>query len=378
MDAPDSVVVYAVGDVYSDRPDPASIFLKVTDTLKKGDVTFCQLESPLSHTTAPSALKKDRGHNPDLVACALKEAGFNVVSFASNHCMEDGLDAFLETIDSLRLQGCQVVGCGGNITEARRPAVIECSGKKIAFLAFNSVGVSELWAQENKPGCAPLRARPLYEPLEPTQPGTPVRIHTFPYREDVRSMAAGVQNARSLADAVIVSMHAGVHITRSVVADYQIDTAHAAIDAGADLVLQHHAHILKGIEVYRGKAIFYGLGNFALEIHFMTREWADLPPIKELRRALDPNWHPPYQDYPSYPFPPDSRKTVIVKCLLSKGSIDRVSFLPAMINNESQPEILHPGDDRFREVVDYIRAISREAGFSPDLRIEGEEVLIST
>jgi hypothetical protein len=378
MDRQDAVVVYAVGDVYSDRPDPASIFLKVADVLRRADMTFCQLESPLSHTTVPEALNSDKAHDPKIVATALEQAGFNVVSFASNHCMEDGLESFLETIDTLRSQGCHVVGCGRNIAEARKPALLELSGNRIAFLAYNSVGVSESWAQKNKPGCVPLRAWSLYEPLEPTQPGTPVRLHTFPYREDVTSMITDIQNAKSRADVVVVSMHCGVHITPAVVAEYQIDIAHAAIDAGADLVIQHHAHILKGIDVYRGKVIFYGLGNFALEVHFMTKEWADLPNIKELRRALDPNWHPPYPDYPSFPFPPDSRKTVLVKCLVSNKSIRRVSFLPTMINNQSQPEIIPPTDKQFQQVIDYVLSISREAGFHPNLNIDGEEVVVTT
>jgi poly-gamma-glutamate synthesis protein (capsule biosynthesis protein) len=190
-------------------------------------------------------------------------------------------------------------------------------------------------------------------------------------------MTTDIRNAKSQADVVIVSMHCGVHITPAVVAEYQIDIAHAAVDAGADLIIQHHAHILKGIELYRGKVIFYGLGNFALEVHFMTEEWANLPRVKKQNRALDPNWRPPYPDYPSYPFPPDSRKTVVTKYLVSDGSISRVSFLPVIINHQSQPEIIPPTDEQFQQVIDYITSISQEAGFHPSLKIDGEEVLVS-
>ena len=378
MNNQDAVVVYAVGDVYSDRPDAASIFSNVAHELQKADITFCQLESPLSHTTVPSTQNKNKAHDPQQVAAAIKQAGFNVVSFAGNHCMEDGVEAFLETIDKLRLEGCHVIGCGRTDKQARKPTIIECRGNRIAFLAYNSVGVPESWVQENKPGCVPLRAWAMYEPMEPTQPGTPVRIHTFPYREDVASMKIDIQNAKSRADVVIVSMHSGVHITPAVVAEYQIDIAHAAVDAGADLIIQHHAHILKGVDVYRGKIIFYGLGNFALEVHFMAKEWANLPRVKEQNRALDPNWHPPYPDYPSYPFPPDSRKTVVVKCLMSNGAISRVSFLPAIINQQSQPEMLSPADEKFQQVIDYIASISHEAGFDPEFKIDGEEVVVLT
>ncbi len=71
--------------------------------------------------------------------------------------MEDGMEAFLETIDSLRSAGCHVIGCGRNTREAREPAIIECKGNRIAILAYNSVGISESWVQDNKPGCVPLR-----------------------------------------------------------------------------------------------------------------------------------------------------------------------------------------------------------------------------
>ena len=120
-------------------------------------------------------------------------------------------------------------------------------------------------------------------------------------------------------------------MTPAVIADYQTDIAHAAVDAGADLVLQHHSHILKGIEVYGGKVIFYGLGNFAIEVHFMTKEWAENPQIKTVRKTLNPDWNPPYPDYPSFPFPPDSRKTILVKCTINNKKISRVSFLPVII-----------------------------------------------
>jgi poly-gamma-glutamate synthesis protein (capsule biosynthesis protein) len=189
-------------------------------------------------------------------------------------------------------------------------------------------------------------------------------------------MVADVQSVRCEADIVVVSMHSGIHIAPVTIAEYQVDMAHAAIDAGADLVLQHHAHILKGIEVYQGKIVFYGLGNFAIEVHFMTKEWAELPEIKEHRKALDPNWHPPYPDYPSFPFPPDSRKSIMVRCVISDKKIKRVSLLPIMINKQSQPEILNSGDGRFVEIVNYVETITQEAGLDTKFKANGEEVMI--
>jgi poly-gamma-glutamate synthesis protein (capsule biosynthesis protein) len=342
--------------------------------LNQGDIAFCQLEINLSHRGV-GPLGKENARDPG-IAAAIREAGFNVVSFASNHCMETGPDAFFDTIDNLKKEGLSVIGVGKNVEESRRPAVKECQGTKVAFLGYNSIARAEHFADVDRPGCAPVRAWTLYEPIEPTQPGTPARAHSFPYRDDIKAMAQDVKRAKAQADLVVVSMHSGVHMTPALIAEYQVDMAHAAVDAGADLILQHHAHILKGIEVYRGKAIFYGLGNFALEVHFMTQEWAESPGVKEVRRSLNPDWNPPYPDYPSFPFPPDSRKTILAKCVISDKDISKVSFLPVIINEHGEPEILTPDDDRFGEVVGYLEDITRDQGLNTRFTVAGDEVIV--
>ena len=233
------------------------------------------------------------------------------------------------------------------------------------------------WAEKERPGCAPLRAETSYEQIDPHQPGTPCRIRTFPNRDDLEAMIEDIKKAKHDSDLVVVSMHCGIHITPAIIAEYQKDIAHAAIDAGADLILQHHAHILKGIEVYSGKVIFYSLSNFAIELHFMNKEWAEIPEVKELRRSLDPAWNPPYKDYPTFPFPPDSRKTIIAKCVISDKEIKKVSFLPTIINKQAEPEILTCRDVRFKEIVRYMEDISRNQGLDTIYTIEGNEVVIT-
>lgn len=369
------IVFYATGDIGPDRKDPRSMFQHVAGVINSGDVAFCQLEINLSRRgVGPQG--QEIARNPE-IAAAIKETGFDVVAFAGNHTLEAGIDAFYDTIQNLEQQNLHALGVGKNIEEARKPVMIESKGTKIAFLGYSSVTKQEQIAEANRPGSAPLRAWTLYEPMEPTQPGTPSRAHTFPYRNDLDAMIGDVKKARTQADVVIVSMHGGIHMIPAVIADYQKEYAHAAIDSGADLVLQHHAHILKGIEIYAGKAIFYGLGNFALEVLFMTREWAEIPGVKELRRALNRDWNPPYPDYPSYPFPPDSRKTMIAKCVISGNKIRRVSFLPVYITKTGEPEILPPDDPRFGEIVNYMKEISADQGIRTEYTIEDNEVVIS-
>ena len=370
----DNIIIYGVGDIGPDRPNPESIFQHVTDVIKSGDISFCHLEIILSNRgVGPHS--EDVAKDP-IIASALKNAGFDVVGMASNHNMGAGMDAFLDTIDYLEEQALTVLGVGRNIEEARTPGIFECRGTKIAFLDYNAVLEPNAWAEANRPGAAPLRVKTFFEPLEPFQPGTPAKVFTFPDRGDMSAMVEDIKKAKKQADVVIVSIHSGVHMMPAIIADYQKDYAHAAIDTGADLVLQHHAHILKGIEVYNGKTIFYGLGNFAIELHFMTKEWAEIPQVKAERKVLNPDWNPPYSDYPSFPFPPDSRKTIIAKCEVSNKKVSKVSFLPVYINKASEPEILSRQDKRFDEVVGYMEEISKDQGLNTKFIVEGNEVLI--
>ena len=372
--ANDEITILGTGDIGPDRDDPGTMFRHVADTIKEADISFCHLEICLS-TRGVGPHANDVAKDP-IIAAEMKKAGFDVVGAASNHNMGAGVDAFLDTFKHLREQGIVALGVGNNIEEARTPGIIDCKGTKIGFLDYNSVVEPGAWAEANRPGCAPLRAKTFFEALEPHQPGTPAKVFTYPYREDMSAMIEDVKKIRKQADVVIVSIHSGVHMMPAIIADYQKDYAHAAIDNGADLVLQHHAHILKGIEVYKGKTIFYGLGNFAIELHFMTKEWANIPQVKLERKLLNPEWNPPYEDYPSFPFPPDSRKTMIAKCSVANKAVSKVSFLPTYINNASEPEILTAQDKRFNEVVDYVKEISLDQGLNTKFTVAGNEVVV--
>lgn len=373
LNMPDDVVLYAAGDVAPDREDPGSIFQRVADLLKGGDIAFCQLESVLSNRGTPLPQARLACRAQPEVARAIREAGFTVVSFASNHCMDWGREAFLDTLDVLRGQGLLVIGVGENIEVARRPAIIERKGTRVAFLAYNSILPQGYWADIDRPGCAPMRAFTFYEQIEHDQPGTPCRIHTYPHRDDLKAMVDDIGKAKSQADVLVVSMHWGVHFIPAVLADYQREVARVAIDSGADLILGHHAHILKGIEVYKGKAIFHSLSNFALDLR-ATKELLEKPGHKEIE-VLNPHWKPD-PEYPTFFLPPDSRKTVIAKCVISNKRIARVSYLPACINKQSQPEVLTSPDPRFGEIVSYVTEISRSQGLDTEYGVEGNEVVL--
>jgi poly-gamma-glutamate capsule biosynthesis protein CapA/YwtB (metallophosphatase superfamily) len=373
MEKQDKVTLVAVGDIGPDRDEPESIFAHTAPVLREGDITFGQLETNFSERGIPQVHRgpAPRAH-PKNVA-ALTYAGFDIVSFASNHALDWNDDALFDTLDVLRKNNIVVIGAGKNIEEARQPAIIERKGTRVGFLAYCSVVPQGFEAEENKPGVAPVRATTSYEQVD-WQAGTPPRIISRANPNDLAAMVTDIKRLRPNVDILVVSLHWGIHFMPSTIAMYQYEVGHAAIDAGADLIVGHHAHILKGIEVYKGKVILYSLCNFAFDLRFPP-DFVESPRFKELRKLLNPDWEID-PDYPTYPFPADSRKTILVKCILSNKQIERVSFLPTMVNKQSQPYLLSRNDKRFDEVVNYIKKITAQQGLNTKYTIEGDEVMV--
>jgi len=369
----DHLLLYAVGDICPSRPDPDSLFTGVAPELQRADIAFCQLEINLTERgiRLPQARHTDRT-SPE-TAYAIRRAGFNVVSFAGNHCMDWGQEGFFDTINALKAAGLAVVGVGANIEEARKPAVIETKGCRVGFLAYNSILPMSYWAEQNRPGCAPLRAWTHYEQIEHDQPGTPCRIHTWPNQDDLRSLTEDILKLKHVCDVAIISMHWGIHFVPAVIADYQRELARTAIDAGADLILGHHAHILKGIEIYKGVPVLYSLCNFAMDLP-MTREHAERKSFKEIQK-LNPSWEPDFES--TYNFPYDSRKSIIAKCVIAEKRIQSTSLLPVYIDRQSRPEILMESDRRFAEVQEYLERITGEAELNGNLHRANGELFIT-
>jgi poly-gamma-glutamate capsule biosynthesis protein CapA/YwtB (metallophosphatase superfamily) len=366
------LLLYAVGDVAPSRARPETLFEKLGGRLREADIAFCQLEINITERGARLPQVRHTDRTTPAAAQALRDAGFGVVSFAGNHCMDWGPDGFHDTLAACKQAGLALVGVGSNIAEARKPLVIRSKGQRVAFLAYSSILPLGFWAEHDRAGCAPMRAHTVYEAIEPDQPGTPARIHTFPHRGDLAAMIDDIGRAKAQADVVVVSMHWGIHFVPALIADYQRDVGRAAIDAGADLILGHHAHILKGADVYKGKPILYSLCNFAVDLP-MTPEHAASQGFREIQK-LHADWQPDFDS--TYNFPPESRRTVIAKCVIEGGELQGVSLLPAYIDRQSRPEILMATDPRFAEVADYLDAITRDQGLSARYVRRGDELLV--
>ena len=360
-----------IGPVYEPTEEFAELIAPV---LRQADLRLGQCERTYSergwvpqYSTGPGG-QHSRLH-PKL-AGVWDAAGIDIVSVASNHAMDWGPEALLDTVDLFRGKGKLVIGGGKDAEEARRPAIVERNGVKIAFLAYCSVLRDGQAAGKGKAGVAPLRAHTHYA-AEEFQPGTPPRIITIPYEEDVQAMKEDIARAKRAADAVIVSIHWGLRLVPKTICTYQPPIAHAAIDAGADLILGHHAHSIKAIEVYKGKVCFYSVGNFmttgAPKNDRSTYDW------NLIWLPIDEECLPPHG---RYFFPSHCRMTMVPKAVIGKKGVERVSFLPAFINPRAQPYVVAPDDPKFGEILKFTEWVSDQ--HSHKFRIDGGEVVVDT
>ena len=370
------IVVAAVGDLMINRDEPDSLFEHCRDVLVRADVTFGNCESVYSEQGArnPAARGEIRAHPRN--ADALRGAGFDAVTFANNHHLDSGYDAFYRTLEVLGSLEIAVCGAGADLAEARRPAIIERGGTRIAFLGYSSILFPGYEAGHGKPGCVPLRAYTHYHQIETEQPGSQPEIRTFVHDEDLSALVADVRRAKDDADLVIVSPHWGVHFSPIVIADYETEAARAAIDAGADLVLGHHQHILKAVQVYRGKVIFHGLGNFAVDCAHNAVPGTESPALLEMQSLYPEHKFGWRDESPGYPFHPDARRTMIARCRISGGTIREVSYVPCYIRPTGEPEALTGTHERFGEIAGYVSEITAAVGFDTRFVPRADDVLI--
>ena len=264
----------AVGDVMLDRAlgeavlagDVGYPFAQIEGVLSTADITIGNLESALGDLGTP----ENKGYTfraPKETVETLSLAGFDLLSLANNHAMDFGVEGLMQAIQLLEARGINIIGAGAADAAAHRPVIFEINGVKLAFLAYVDVPVeyrgfdARAWiAGENRPGVAWAETK---------------RIHT------------DVTDALSQADIVVVILHSGYENVIQP-SPPQVAAAHAAIEAGAKLVIGHHAHILQPIEIFSDGVIAYGLGNFAFEDAGppetgLLNVWIDARGVRELQ-----------------------------------------------------------------------------------------------
>ena len=368
------VTVAAVGDLILDEPDPASFLAPAAALLRAADLTVGHVEVPHSTTTAQVSTDVPAPPADPAALGALADAGLDVVTLAGNHVFDAGEVGVTDTVAHARRAGLLTAGAGADLAEARAPAVVERGGLRIGVLSYNCVGPRESWATSRKAGCAPVRVLTHYE-LDHASPGGPPRVYTFADPDSLAEMTDDVARLRAEVDVVLVALHKGVGHTPAAVAMYESPVARAAVDAGADAVFGHHAHILRGIEVWRGKPIFHGLGNFVTVTHALTPasggdsaerdEWA--------RRRTELYGFAPDPDMPFYPFHPESRDTVVATCRFDRGGLVEAGIVPCRIDDAGRPVPQGPDSP----VVDYVRDITTRARLNARLVRRGDDWLVA-
>lgn len=367
------ITVMAVGDIILDEPDPDSFFDPSRKTLTSGDVVVGHVEVPHSTTTTQVSTDVPAPPADPTALGALGRAGFSAVTLAGNHIYDAGSEGLLDTVHHARAAGLGTAGAGATIRDARVPAIVSARGMRVAVLSYNCVGPRESWATSTKPGCAYVHILTHYE-LDHASPGGPPRIYTFAEPDHLGWLADDIAAARERADVVIASFHKGVGHTPAAIAMYEGPLARAAIDAGADAVLGHHAHILRGVEVHRGRAIFHGLGNFVTVTRALTPVGNDSPEREAwARKRKELYGFAPDPDMPYYPFHPESRNTMIAT-LRVEGDTVTPGFIPCWIDDHGRPEPRGRGEGG-QPIVDYVESISRRAGLPTRFTWRDDEVV---
>jgi poly-gamma-glutamate synthesis protein (capsule biosynthesis protein) len=308
---------------------------------------------------------------------ALGYAGFNVMNFAHNHTFDWGVTGMEDTMAGLKEQGIAVFGAGKNIDEARKPVVLERKGTRVGFLGYWCGDPPEARAAKGKPGAAFIKIHTHYEPVVGLT-GVPAEVFTFANPTNLEEMVRDIRKLRSQCDVLVVSLHMGLLHVPMELAMYDKQVARAAVDAGADLILGHHAHILKGIEFYRGKPIFYGLCNLVFDqrslVNLKTESVAAQTWGSKRMQVFKFQDDP---DYPTYRMHPEAKQTMIAKLQIENGKISRVSYLPCYITkNAATPEILKH-DERGQENFDYMVTITKGAGLNAEFAWDGDEIVVS-
>ena len=362
-----TVTLLGCGDVGPIHEPVSAYSTLAKPALAAADMRFAQVERVYSERGALQ-LHSGGGHSrvKQHMASVFTDCAFDVVSLASNHAMDWGEDALLDTVALFRGRGIEVVGAGRNLEEARRPAILERNGVRVAVLAYCSILQTGYAADEHKAGIAPLRAHTYYEPFD-YQAGVPPRVVTVPFDEDLAGMVADIAEARKSAHVVVVSLHWGIHFIPRMIADYQVAVAQAAFAAGAELILGHHAHTPKAIGVYGGKACFFSLSNFIMSSTAKTPALAEAF-AKRYGVVMDP-------DYPHLSYGADAKRSLIAKAVLAREGVKRVSFLPVLIDRKLRPEVLRTGDSRFDDALGFMERVSE--GFDHKFTVEGDEVVVT-
>ena len=370
LQSQNALALVLTGDLVLDVPDADHWLAGIAPALRAADVVIGHLEVP--HTVRGAELAGDvpaPGADPANLA-ALARAGFSAVTLAGNHIADCGPEGIADTCAELDRLGIAHTGAGADLASARRAARLECRGRRIGLLSYNCVGPESAWATPQSAGCAYLRIE--------TADGsrvTPTAPLTRPSEEGLHVLRADVAAVRAACDLVIVALHKGIVHTPARLAPYERPLAEAAVDAGADIVIGHHAHIIRGIERYRGKAIFHGLGNGCVVTHALspTQDHAARAAWAQRRRTLF--GFEPDPAYALAPFHPEAVNALLGRVLWHADGRLEVGYLPVHIEPPGRPVLADAA--AARRIDAYVLKICEDAALPrPQLLVRDDMRLL--
>ncbi len=282
-------------------------FLKLQPLFSNADIVFANLECPLSDEGPPRADKEMALHAPPDSLKAFRHLNCSVVSIGNNHINDYGEQGLSKTIELLKTNEIPYFGAGSNLQEASKEVVLDKNGLKISFLGYTTddMHVRSIIAGPNTAGCAPY---------------------------DFARIRDDINKIRNESDVICISLHWGYELHRFP-APEQIDLAHRIIDAGADIIIGHHPHVIQGFEKYRHGIIFYSLGNF-----FFSSYWDKCGVVKGKKK--------------------ETKRFMIAECQISRGKVELLRVWPGSMNQDYQLVLF---EGRKRKKVDIeIDLLSRE------------------
>jgi len=311
--------------IRSDIRATAPATVPVVRGLLKGDVVFTNLEAAVAEKG--ETVQEGRGFlTPPEALDALAAFGFNLLSLAGNHAFDLKVTGIKNTIQEANSRKIVHAGTGNNVAEAAGPGYLHTPKGTVALIASASGLIAPGGsATADRPGVNELRIEAGDKENEATYdlPGAP---ENTPNHEDSQRILQSIRDARQHSDLVIVYQHNhvfGNHSFSTIFTegmqerlapnDWLKKWTHAEVDAGADIIVMHGAPLLHGLEIYKGRPIFYDLGNFIYNVP-PTLTYIDEPM----------NW-----------------ESVVAYVQFQGKNLQSISFRPIALNNigEGQPDI---------------------------------------
>ena len=254
----------------------------VRDVIEGADIAMANFENPAPNSWRWHTSDTTFTADPTLID-GLVDAGLDYVSIANNHIGDAGDDGILQTISNLRKRGLKYSGAGKDATAARKPAILEANGTKVGILAYDAIA-PKAHAATGEPGSAKL---------------------------SLGNVKADIKKARKAgAQVVIVFPHWGTEYKYSPFPNQQ-RLARRILDAGADMIIGNHAHYAAAVEIYKGKPIWYALGNF----------------------VFDQTWSEP------------TMEGITLELTFHGKELRQIRMRPHIILDKAQPNFLDPADD---------------------------------